>query len=218
MTTPNMTTSATYDADVLANASRFAVSLFLGRGKYANAESGTLEGIKEAAEKLVAENPNATAKPIIVAFDEAGNQAPLGARAAKAKPAKKPAKAKAEKPVKAKAAPKAKAEKVAKPVKAEKPAKAEKAVAAAKPVGKRAEAMENAAKGILPAAPDFSANTHKPFRKKLADLVAMVEASDIKGLKAYTINPVSSSPKALDKFRNLAVMALEAQRKAAKKS
>lgn len=30
-------------------------------------------------------------------------------------------------------------------------------------------------------------------------------------LKAFPINPVSSSPKAMDKYRNLAVIALEVQ-------
>ena len=44
----------------------------------------------------------------------------------------------------------------------------------------------------------------------------MVEAGDIKGLKAYAIKPISSSPKALDRYRNYAVTALEAQKKAAK--
>lgn len=101
------------------------------------------------------------------------------------------------------------------------PADAEKAAAKApraprkaaepKPAGKRAAAIEAAQRGEMPAAPDFSANTHKPFRKKLAELIALVEAKDIAGLKAYKINPISSSPKAMDKYRNLAVIALEAQ-------
>ncbi len=78
-------------------------------------------------------------------------------------------------------------------------------------VGARAAVIEDAKNGIIPAAPDFSAATHARFRKKLAEIVAMVEAGDIDGLKAFPINPVSSSPKAMAKYRDLAVMALEAR-------
>lgn len=77
--------------------------------------------------------------------------------------------------------------------------------------GKRAEIEAAARAGTLPAAPDFSADTHKPFRKKLEALTAMIEAGDIDGLRAFAINPISSSPKALDRYRNLAVIALEAR-------
>lgn len=79
----------------------------------------------------------------------------------------------------------------------------------ARPMGRRAETIANAAKGILPPAPDFSAETHKRFRGKLAEIVALVEAGDVAALKAFPINPYSSSPKALDRYRNLAVTALE---------
>jgi hypothetical protein len=83
--------------------------------------------------------------------------------------------------------------------------------AAAKATGKRAAILEAAQRGEIPDTPDFSAPTHARFRKKLAEIVAMVEAGDVAGLKAFTINPVSSSPKAMDKYRNLAVIALEAR-------
>jgi hypothetical protein len=76
---------------------------------------------------------------------------------------------------------------------------------------KTREAQEAAARGILPSAPDFSAETHKRFRPKLAELEALVAAGDIAGLRAYPINPISTSPKALDRYRNLAVTALEAK-------
>jgi hypothetical protein len=99
--------------------------------------------------------------------------------------------------------------------KAEKAPRAAKAPAEKAP-GKRAAIEAAAAAGTLPAAPDFSAETHKRFRGKLAEVVALVEAKDIKGLKAYAINPISSSPKAIDRYRNLAVIALEAQAAAAK--
>lgn len=79
-----------------------------------------------------------------------------------------------------------------------------------KPAGKRAAILEAAQRGELPAAPDFSAATHKPHRKKLEAVVAMVKAGDIEGLKAFEIKPVSSSPRAIARYRDLAVIALEA--------
>lgn len=81
--------------------------------------------------------------------------------------------------------------------------------------GKRAAALEAAQRGELPAAPDFSAETHKRFRGKLAEVVALAEAGDIAALQAFPINPISSSPKAIAKYRDLAVIALEARKAAA---
>lgn len=78
-------------------------------------------------------------------------------------------------------------------------------------IGKRAQAIADAQAGKLPAAPDFSAETHTRFRPKLAELVALVKAKNIKALKAYEIKAISTSPKAMDRYRNLAVIALEAQ-------
>ncbi len=104
----------------------------------------------------------------------------------------------------------------AKPIKPATPAPAPAAPKAAKadkaaPVGSRKAVEIAAAAGKLPPAPDFSAATHKRFVPVLDRLVAMVKAKDVAGLKAEKINPVSSSPKALDRYRNLAVIALEAQ-------
>lgn len=81
----------------------------------------------------------------------------------------------------------------------------------ARPAGRRAEIAENAAKGILPPVPDFSAETHRRFRAKLAEIVKLVEAGNVAALKALEIKPYSSSPKALDRYRNLAVQAIEAR-------
>ena len=69
--------------------------------------------------------------------------------------------------------------------------------------------------GALPAAPDFSKPTHARFRAKLAKLVALAEAGDVEGLKAIEINPVSTSPKAMVRYRDLAIIAIEARRSAA---
>lgn len=93
----------------------------------------------------------------------------------------------------------------------EKPKRERKDAAEPKATGKRAAILAAAQDGILPAAPDFTANTHKPFRKKLEAVVALVEAGDIAALRAFAIKPISSSPKAIAKYRDLAVIALEAR-------
>lgn len=79
------------------------------------------------------------------------------------------------------------------------------------PVSKRTAILEAAQRGELPEPPDFSAETHTRFRPKLAKLAEMAAAGDIEGLKNEVINPVSSSPKAMAKYRDLAVIALEAK-------
>lgn len=83
------------------------------------------------------------------------------------------------------------------------------------PVGKRADIQAAAARGELPKAPDFSAETHKRWRATLATVVKAAEAGDIKALRAVKVEPISSSRKAIDTYRNLCVTALEAQKKAA---
>jgi len=72
--------------------------------------------------------------------------------------------------------------------------------------GKRRAIIERAQAGALPAAPDFSKPTHARFRAKLAKLVALAEAGDVESLKAIEINPVSTSPKAMARYRDLAVV------------
>jgi hypothetical protein len=70
-------------------------------------------------------------------------------------------------------------------------------------------------KGHLPEPPDFSAPTHARFRNKLAKLSELAGAGDIEALRAFEINPVSSSPKAMARYRDLCVIALEARAEAA---
>lgn len=82
----------------------------------------------------------------------------------------------------------------------------------ARPLGMRAQIEADAKAGKLPAPPDFSAATHERFRGKLAELVKLANAGDVKALKAFAINPVSTSPKALDRYRDLCVLALTAPR------
>lgn len=56
--------------------------------------------------------------------------------------------------------------------------------------------------------PDFSAKTHTRFRPKLAAVVSMVEARDIDGLRKFHINPSSTSPRAIMRYRDRALVAL----------
>lgn len=81
----------------------------------------------------------------------------------------------------------------------------------AAPTGKRAAVEAAARSGALPTPPDFSAATHARFRAKLAKLVELAEAGDAEGLKAFAINPVSTSPRAMARYRDLAVLAIEAR-------
>ena len=75
-------------------------------------------------------------------------------------------------------------------------------------VGKRQAILDQAQTGALPQAPDFSKPTHARFRAKLAQIVALAEAGDTAGLQAVEINPVSSSPKAMARYRDLCVVAI----------
>ena len=71
-------------------------------------------------------------------------------------------------------------------------------------------AEELAAKGKVPPALDFSAPTHARFRDALAEVIKAAKAKDAQALKTIKINPVSSSPKALDRYRKLCVKAVSA--------
>lgn len=74
-----------------------------------------------------------------------------------------------------------------------------------------ADIEAKARQGELPLPPDFSAPTHARFRAKLTALVELAGKADATGLRAIPINPVSSSPKALARYRDLAVLAIEAR-------
>jgi hypothetical protein len=97
------------------------------------------------------------------------------------------------------------------------PAPASKPVAAptAEPNPQRrrrdADLEAKARQGELPPPPDFSAPTHSRFRNKLEGLIALAERGDAEALRAVAINPVSSSPKALARYRDLCIAALEAR-------
>lgn len=93
--------------------------------------------------------------------------------------------------------------------------RAEKAKAPKEP-SKKQVALEAAQRGEMPTAPDFSKETHKRWRKKLQQLVDYVAAGNLRGLKADDTQPLSSSRVMLCRYRDLAIVALEARRKAAK--
>lgn len=78
-------------------------------------------------------------------------------------------------------------------------------------IGKRQAILDQAQAGTLPKAPDFSKPTHARFRTKLAQIVALAEAGDIAALQGFEINPVSSSPKAMARYRDLCVIAISAR-------
>ena len=78
-------------------------------------------------------------------------------------------------------------------------------------IGKRKAIVDLAQTGTLPTAPDFSKPTHARFRAKLAQIVALAEAGNIAALQAFEINPVSSSPKAMARYRDLCVIAITAR-------
>jgi hypothetical protein len=64
----------------------------------------------------------------------------------------------------------------------------------------------------MPSPPNFEAETHRRFRPKLAEVVALAEAGDLKALRAYRYEGFhSTSPRAILRYRDLAVIALEAR-------
>jgi len=82
-------------------------------------------------------------------------------------------------------------------------------------IGKRKAILDQAQTGALPTAPDFSKPTHARFRAKLAQIMALAEAGDVAALQAFDINPISSSPKAIARYRDLCVIAITARMGAA---
>jgi hypothetical protein len=84
-------------------------------------------------------------------------------------------------------------------------------VLARPPQGKRAAVLAAAQAGKLPPPPDFSAPTHARYRETAEELVALAKAGNIDALKRLNFKTYSSSPKAMAKYRDLAVIALEAR-------
>lgn len=95
-----------------------------------------------------------------------------------------------------------------------KQATAAKPVAAAAPAKKqdRHDADLEAAKaGKIPKEPDFSKPSRERYRAKLKAITALIRTKDVKGLKALNINPVDSANKIMCRYRDHAVIALQAK-------
>lgn len=221
------------DAAIIANAIRFDIALFIGRGKYAHASARTLsEARNDAAPSLEAEHPYGR-RALIYAIDAEGRSALVTDNIPESKEGSMKTYAKkfnAQRAAKAaghdldeieivkakdgftwrlKEQPKRRGAEDAKlaPDPSREPQPANKQ----RPLGKRAAIEAAAREGKLPEPPDFSADTHKRFRNKLASVVELAKTGDLKGLRAFEINPVSSSPKAIKRYRDLCIVAIEAQ-------
>jgi hypothetical protein len=188
------------NANIVAAAVRFELALFLGVGRYATDTAETLEEALAKADRLVAMHPNGR-RPLIYGVTADGRSG-LVTNAMLSN---------LEDPMKSKAK-KSTAKRIAKPAAGKKTQKAaaKQVSVSTRPLGKRAAIEAAAREGKLPEPPDFSAETHKRFRNRLANVVELAKAGDLKGLRTLEINPVSSSPKAIARYRDLCVIALEA--------
>jgi len=230
------------NANIVANAVRFEIALFLGVGCYAADSANTLEEAQSKAARLAAMHANGR-RPLIYAVTTDGRSGLVtGACLSNTKEDAMKTYAKkfnAQRAAKAaghslddveivkmrdgftyrvKGAGDADEEPAAAKTEevrsdGRKAAKAGKqhATPTTRTLGKRAAIEEAARKGKLPAPPDFRAPTHKRFRNKLVAVVELAKAGDLNRLRAFEINPVSSSPKAIARYRDLCIIALEAQ-------
>ena len=189
------------NANIVAQAVRFDIALFLGVGRYATETAATLEEARAKADRLVAKHPNGR-RPLIYGVTADGRSGLVTNAILSSM----------EDPMKTKAKRKSTAKRAAKPASSKKaPKTAAKQASSQRSLGQRAAIEAAAREGKLPEPPDFSAETHKRFRNKLASVVNLAKAGDLKSLRSFEINPVSSSPKAIARYRDLCVIALEAQ-------
>ncbi len=181
-----------HDAKLIAVASSFTASLFLGRGSFDKIETRTLAEARAATEKLRAAHPRCTREPMVYANAEGASVfVPAGYEPEELIiPAFLPRRRRRspEPPVP--------------PVRALREPKAS-------PPGKRAAIEQAAAAGEVPKAPNFEAQTHRNYRKTLAAIEALVLAGDLAGLQAFECKDYDSSWKAITRYRNLAMIALE---------
>ena len=152
-------------------------------GGYSKLDAKTLNEARDNIEKLRKSHPKATRKPLVYAVLPDGREILV---AAKYDPA--PASVATSKSAKV-------------------------AVTKAKGRSKWTDAEENAKNGVIPTPPDFSANTHKYYRKALAEVVAMVAAKNIDGLKRWKPARADGSPGMIDRYRRIAITALQAKPK-----
>ena len=225
-------------ARIIARAQRFEIALFQGQGRYAKAEAPTLPEAREVAARLEAEIANGK-RAMIYALTPEGRSALVTDVTQQAMETSEmqiyTKKFNARRAAQSAGIPIERIEVLRTPkgyvwrdtgAKAPTPAEvapapsAEVAPAAApQPAAAKRKRIDydkleaEAHKGHLPEPPDFSAPTHARFRNKLAKLTEFAGAGDIDALRAFEINPVSSSPKAMARYRDLCVIALEARLK-----
>lgn len=216
-------------AEIVSQAVRFEVALFAGRGKYIKAFAKTLDEGRRQAKRLEREHRNGK-RALIYAVTKSGRSAPItdAILAAMEPPAMKTYSKKfnAQRAAKRAGLDPAEIEIIKreggfawqrKPApeaaQAPSPAAPSESEAPARPKcrARYSELEAVAQKGEMPPVPDFSAPTHARFRGKLKTLIALAEASDIAGLEAVKINPVSTSPKAMKRYRDLCVIALKSK-------
>lgn len=205
------------NAAIVAAAVRFDIALFLGAGQYATGTAATLDEARDMAAHMAAMHRNGR-RPLIygvaadgrsgLVTDDLLNPTTEATDVSKREAMLPPIRAKKAKAKKAKAVAKTKI-----------PKKTTKAAAGkvvdkanGRPLGMRAAIEAAARAGKLPSPPDFSAETHKRFRSKLEAVVDLAKAGNISGLRKFEINPISTSPKAIARYRELCVLALEAKR------
>jgi hypothetical protein len=225
------------NANVVASAVRFEIALFLGVGRYATDTAEALDEARRKAARLVAMHRNGR-RPLIYGVTADGRSGLVTDMANMEDPTKTYAKKfNAQRAAKAaghdadeieivktkdgftwrvkrqrKSAADARDARLAADPSREPPTDGAKHSATPKrPLGRRATIEAAAREGKLPEPPDFSAPTHTRFRNKLATVVELAKAGDLKGLQAFQVNPVSSSPKAIARYRDLCIVALEAQ-------
>jgi hypothetical protein len=229
------------NAIVVASAVRFEIALFLGAGRYATDTAETLDEARRKAAGLVAMHHNGR-RPLIYGVTADGRSGlvtnnpnmedPMKTYAKKFN-AQRAAKAVGHDPdeieiVKTKdgftwrlkrqgksSADARDAKLAADPSRVRSTDDAKHSATPKRPLGRRATIEAAAREGKLPEPPDFSAATHTRFRNKLASVVELAKAGNLKGLQAFQINPISSSPKAIARYRDLCIVALEARRQAA---
>lgn len=229
------------NANIVAAAVRFDIALFLGVGRYATDTAATLEQARAKADRLVAMHPSGRRPLIygVTADGRSGLvtetcmsiKEDLMKTYAKKFNAQRAAKAAGHSPdeveivkvmdgytfrlkggaVAEESAQAAKTEQAPRKGRKGRKAAGKPEAAATRTLGKRAAIEAAAREGKLPAPPNFFAETHKRFRNKLQNVIDLAKAGDLKGLRAFEINPVSSSPKAIARYRDLCVIALEAR-------
>jgi hypothetical protein len=225
------------NASIVAAAVRFDLSLFLGTGCYATDTAATLEEARVKAAGLIATYPNGR-RPLIYGVTADGRsglvsnaetlskEVPMKTYAKKFN-AQRAAKAAGYRPdeiaivkmksgfaYRAKASAQAAQALIAQAETARKAPidrKREPETIAPATLGKLVAIETAARRGQLPEPPDFSAETHRRFRAKLQTVINFAKAGDLPGLRAFAVNPISTSPEAIDRYRKLCIVALEAQ-------